>query len=78
MKIKNKLRNKLLRKIQGLPAKKLSEINDFLNKNEKHSHIRKKILDMAGSWKDLEETFFNELTEKLHGNRANDRNIDIA
>jgi len=76
MDIKNKLRNNLIRKIQRLSMDKLTEISDLLSKIENQFKSKDKTLKLAGSWKDLDKDVFNDLTEKLHDNRAKDRQID--
>lgn len=76
MNVKNRLRNSLVRKIQQLSADKLTEINNLFSKIESQLKSKDKTLKLAGAWKDLDESFFNEMTEKLHDNRANDRQIN--
>lgn len=76
MDFKNKLRNNLIRKIQQLSTDKLTEITSLLSKIENQFKSKDKTLKLAGTWKDLDKDVFNELTEKLHDNRAKDRQID--
>ncbi len=76
MDIKNKLRNNLIGKIQRLSMDKLTEISDLLSKMENQFKSKDKTLKLAGSWKDMDKDVFNDLTEKLHDNRAKDRQID--
>ena len=76
MDVKNRLRNTLVRKIQQLSTDKLTEINNLLNKIEIHIKSKDKTLKLAGTWKDIDDDMFIDLTEKLHDNRANDRQID--
>jgi len=76
MNVKNKLRNSLVRKLQQLSTDKLTEINNLLGKIESQLKSKDKTLKLAGTWKDLDDSFFNEMTEKLHDNRANDRQIN--
>lgn len=66
----------MVRKIQQLSADKLTEINNLFSKIESQLKSKDKTLKLAGAWKDLDESFFNEMTEKLHDNRANDRQIN--
>ena len=75
MNVKNRLKNKLIRKIQQLSADKLTEINNLLGKIESQFKSKDKTLKLAGSWKDLSEDTFIDLTEKLHDHRAKDRQI---
>jgi hypothetical protein len=76
MNVKNRLRNTLVRKLQQLSADKLTEINNLLGKIESQLKSKDKTLKLAGAWKDLDDNFFIEMTEKLHDNRANDRQIN--
>ncbi len=75
MNVKNRLRNSLVRKLQQLSADKLSEINTLLGKIENQLKSKDETLKLAGTWKDLDSDFFTEMTEKLHDNRASDRQI---
>lgn len=76
MNVKNRLRNSLVRKLQQLSADKLAEINNMLSKIENQLKSKEKTLKLAGTWKDLDDDFFTEMTEHLHYNRANDRQIN--
>lgn len=76
MNIKSRLRNSLIRKLQQLSTDKLTEINNLLSKIESQLKSKDKTLQLAGSWKDLDDNFLAEMTEKLHEHRANDRQID--
>lgn len=75
MTVKNRLRNTLMRKIQQLSTDKLTEINNLLGKFESQFTSKEKTLTLAGSWKDMSEDILVDLTEKLHINRTNDRQI---
>ncbi len=72
---KNKLRNSLIRKIQQLPAHKLKQVNNLLDEIEVHANSKQETLQLAGSWKDLNEELFSDLTSNLHYQRNNDRQI---
>lgn len=76
MDIRNRLRNNLIRKIQQLSTDKLTEITNLLSKIENQFKSKEKTLKLAGAWKDLDNDVFNDLTEKLHDNRAKDRQIN--
>ena len=75
MKIRNKLRNSLIRKIQMLSTDKLTELSKELNKIESKFKSKEETLKLAGSWSDLSEDLFSDLTEDLHAKRSNDRQI---
>jgi hypothetical protein len=72
---KSKLRNNLIQKIQQLPDDKLKQVNDLLDEMEAHANSKQETLQLAGSWRDLSEELFNDLTSKLHHKRNNDRQI---
>ena len=76
MNVKNRLRNSLVRKLQQLSTEKLIEINNLVSKIESQLKSKDKTLKLAGTWKDLDDNFFIEMTEKLHDNRTNDRQIN--
>lgn len=75
MDIKNRLRNNLIRKIQQLSIDKLTEMTNLLNKIESQFQSKDSTLKLAGTWKDLDDDLFADLTEKLHQQRAEDRQI---
>lgn len=75
MNVKNRLRNSIIRKIQQLSAHKLTKINNLLSKIE-NPKSKDKTLRLAGTWKDLDNDLFSELTERLHENRTRDRQIN--
>ncbi|WP_323757956.1 hypothetical protein [Roseivirga sp.] len=75
MNVRNKLRNSLIRKIQMLSTDKLTELSKELNKIESKFKSKEETLKLAGSWSDLSEDLFSDLTEDLHTRRSNDRQI---
>lgn len=75
MNVKSKLRNSLYRRLQQLPQEKLNEISKLLGKIEADLKAKESTLQLAGSWQNIDDTLFEELTEKLHSNRTNDRKI---
>lgn len=70
MNAKNRLRNNLIRKIQQLSTDKLTEITNVLSKIENQFKSKDKTLKLSGTWKDLDNDTFIDLTEKLHSNRT--------
>lgn len=76
MDVTNRLRNSLIRRLERLSADKLSEINNLLGQIESQTKTKDKTLKLAGTWKDLDDDFFTEMTENLHDNRARDRQIN--
>ena len=57
--------------------KNLNDLNDYLNKLEQTTEKSSKILSFAGSWINIDESAFYELTDNLISNRSrNTRRID--
>lgn len=76
MKVKIRLRNSLIHKIQHLSTDKLKEVINMLNKIESDFKSKNITLQFAGSWKEMNEDFIIDMTEKLHENRSKDREIE--
>lgn len=76
MDIKSRLRNSLVRKIQRLSTEKLTELSNLLGKIESQIQSKEKTLKLAGSWKNLDNDFFENLTNDLHKNRSKDRQLN--
>lgn len=75
MNVKSRLRNILFSKLQKLSTEKLIEIDSLLSNIQSQLKSKEKTLNLAGIWKDLNDSIIVEMTEKLHDNRANDRQI---
>jgi len=65
----NKLKDKIIKRIDSLSQDKLKNIDEFIDKLEKEKASKEKILSFAGAWKDLDEETFQDLTENLHSKR---------
>jgi hypothetical protein len=76
MTVRNRLKNKLVRLIQGLSTDKLTEVNNILDKIERQLKSKENTLKLAGSWKDLDNDLFSDLTDKLHFHRTSDRDLN--
>ena len=63
------IRQQILRKIRKMPLNKLNDLNEYLSKLEQSTEKTSKILSYAGSWKSIDESAFNELTDNLILNR---------
>lgn len=72
----NQLRSKLIRTIQRLSLEKLEILANQIKKIENKERVKEQTLLLAGSWKDLGEEFFQDLTKNLHQSRLNDRQIN--
>ena len=66
----------MVRTIQRLSTEKLNEITKLLNRIKQPLKSKEKTLQLAGTWKELNDELFSDLTEKLHNNRANDRQLN--
>ena len=58
-------KNQILRRIQKMPPDKIRELDKFMSKLEQETPKKKKILSYAGSWSDLDESTFEDLTKNL-------------
>lgn len=76
MDMSNQLRSKLIRTIQRLSLEKLEILANQIKKIENKERVKEQTLLLAGSWKDLGEEFFQDLTKNLHQSRLNDRQIN--
>ena len=73
----NQIRQQILRKIRRIPSNKLNDLNEYLSKLEQTMEKSSKILSFAGSWNNIDESAFNELTDNLIQNRnKNSRRFD--
>jgi len=70
MKADTQIRQQIFRKIRRIPSEKLNDLNDYLSKLEQTSGKPSKTLSFAGSWNNIDESVFDELTENLISNRA--------
>ncbi len=66
---KDKLKDKIINRINSLSRDKLKNIDEFIDKLEIEHHSKQKVLSFAGMWKDLDDETFQDLTEHLHTKR---------
>ena len=66
------LKERLKRKIDNLPEDKLNDVSQFMEFLE-IGNIKGKLLTFAGSWNDIDDETFSELTNKLEERRRNNR-----
>jgi len=69
MKADTQIRQQIFKKIRRIPSEKLNDLNDYLSKLEQTSGVSSKTLSFAGSWNNIDESAFDELTENLISNR---------
>ena len=65
------IRQQILRKIRRIPSNKLTDLNEYLSNLEQTTEKSTKILSFAGSWNNIDESAFKELTDNLISNRNN-------
>lgn len=71
------IRQQILRKIRRIPSNKLNDLNEYLSKLEQTTEKASKVLSYAGSWSNIDESAFDELTDNLIVNRSkNSRRFD--
>lgn len=66
------LKERLKRRIDTLSEDKLNDVSQFLESLEIGNN-KGKLLSFAGSWIDMDDEVFNELTKKLENRRKNNR-----
>lgn len=66
---KDKIRKKLIRRVQYLDREKLQTLEEFLSQLKTPDNEKKEILSYAGSLKDMDDEIFKELTDDLHNHR---------
>jgi DNA replication initiation complex subunit (GINS family) len=66
-------RNQILRRINRIPKDKLKELEEYISKLEHAVGRNNKTLSFAGAWKDIDESVFDDFTEKLIRNRQKNR-----
>ncbi len=62
-------KNKILRRINQIPADKLKELDEFVSTLEQGVLPTSKKLVFAGAWRDIDDVVFNDFTNDLIGNR---------
>ncbi len=71
------IKEQIKEKIDHISSERLSDVLDFLTKIEEEEHNIRGILSFAGSWRDLDQEAFDDLTTNLHKNRLlSNREID--
>lgn len=66
------LKERLKRKIDNLSEDKLNDVSQFMEFLEIGNN-NEKLLTFAGSWNDIDDETFSELTNKLEDRRRNNR-----
>jgi hypothetical protein len=68
------IKDKIIRKVNRLSHDKLKSIDTFIDKMENENSNKDEILSFAGSWKEFDDEFIEELTVKLPEKRKKDKN----
>lgn len=66
------LKERLKRRIDNLSEDNLNDVSQFLESLERGNN-KGKLLTFAGSWNDLDDETFSELTNRLEDRRKNNR-----
>ena len=56
--------------IRRVPSNKLNDLLEYITKLEKSMEKKSKVLSFAGSWKNIDDSAFDELTKDLITNRS--------
>lgn len=71
------IRQNIVKRVKRISSDKLEKLVNFINKLEKNTEKKSKILSYAGSWKNIDKKVFDELTKNLISNRSkNKRRFD--
>lgn len=73
MKTETQIRNQILRRIQRIPGDKLKDLSDYVAKLEQNINKKEKILSYAGAWENMDDSVFEELTEKIISRRERNK-----
>jgi hypothetical protein len=73
MKTETQIRNQILRRIQRIPGDKLKDLSEYVAKLEQNKNKKEKILSYAGVWENMEDSAFEELTDKLISRRERNK-----
>lgn len=68
----SKLKIEILQKLEVFSMAKLKRVLAFVTKLDSDSERRKRLLSYAGTWKEIDQELFDDLTNHLHTNRSKD------
>ena len=74
MTARSKIIKEIVDKMDNIPNNQLEEVLSYVDKIESSIRKKQKILSYAGSWKDIDDDLFSDLTENLHQNRLIESN----
>ncbi|RLD58220.1 MAG: hypothetical protein DRJ05_08390 [Bacteroidetes bacterium] len=64
------LRQRIFKMIGKVPPDKLSDLLEYITTLEKSMEKQSKVLSYAGSWNNIDDSAFDELTTELISNRS--------
>ena len=71
------IKSQILKKINKIPKNRLKELMDFINKLERKTDKKSRILTFAGCWSNISDSIIEDLTDNLITNRSrNNRRFD--
>lgn len=74
MTVRTKIIKDIIKKIDNIPDEHLDKVLAYVEKISNLNENQQFILSFAGSWKDLDEELFDDLTVNLHQNRLKESN----
>jgi hypothetical protein len=69
----SQIRNQIVRRIQKIPSGKLKKLQKFVDELENNTTKETRTLSYAGSWNDINESVFKNLTTDLIQNRQKNK-----
>ena len=66
-------RNQIIRRIQKISPDKIKKLQDFIDELEHYNPGTKKVLSYAGSWSDIDDKVFKDLTDNLISKRKQNK-----
>lgn len=69
-------RQQILKKIYRVSSDKLEELDDFVSKLELNTNKKDQTMSFAGTWQDIDDSAFKELTDNLINNRQRNKRRD--
>jgi hypothetical protein len=69
----SQIRNQIVRRIQKIPSGKLKKLQKFVDELENNTKKKTRTLSYAGSWNDINESVYKNLTTDLIQNRQKNK-----
>lgn len=68
----SKVKLEIIKKLEAFSLAKLSQVMAFVKNLDEDESRKTRVLSFAGSWKDLDQEIFDDLTVNLQKNRETD------